>query len=107
MAAPFLTSIRESLAKLCGENPELLFALRRKIAKELGYDERKKPSHRKKLKREQRVKQGGLCKLCGEELPERGAVLDRLNAMNGYTAENTRLLCPTCDARLQQERGYK
>src|SRR5712664_4341795 len=25
--------------------------------------------------------------------------------MGGYTDENTRLLCPPCDARIQQERG--
>jgi hypothetical protein len=36
----------------------------------------------------------------------RGAVLDRLEAMLGYTPENTRLLCPKCNARVQEERKY-
>jgi len=33
-------------------------------------------------------------------------VLDRTEAMLGYTAKNTRLLCPTCDERIQGERRY-
>jgi hypothetical protein len=82
-ANPLLASIRESLTKLSGGDTELLFALRRKIAKELMYDERGKPLARVKLKLQQRLKQGGLCKVCSEPLPERGAVLDRLNAMDG------------------------
>jgi len=34
------------------------------------------------------------------------AVLDRLQGMGGYTAENTRLICKECDTRIQRERRY-
>lgn len=43
IASPLLMSIRESLIKFSGGDAELLFALRRKVAKELMYDERGKP----------------------------------------------------------------
>jgi len=33
-------------------------------------------------------------------------VLDRLEAMPGYTLENTRLLCPECDKKVQTERRF-
>ncbi len=107
LASPLLRSVRERLIELSGGDPELLFALRRKLAKELSYDERGKPLARVKLKIQKRFEQGGCCKECRTPLPERGAVLDRLTAMGGYTPDNTRLLCPACDTKLQQERGYK
>jgi hypothetical protein len=34
------------------------------------------------------------------------AVLDRIEAMAGYTAENTRLIHPECDTAVQRSRGY-
>jgi hypothetical protein len=34
-------------------------------------------------------------------------VLDRHEAMRGYTAENTRLLCVDCDSEVQRGRGYR
>jgi hypothetical protein len=85
---------------------DLLFALRRKIAKELTYDERSKPMARRALKRKMRALQNGLCPLCKDELPERYCVLDRFNAADGYVAENVRLICETCDRRVQEERGF-
>jgi C4-type Zn-finger protein len=54
--------------------------------------ERRDPKNRK------RSEQGGKCPVCGEDLPEAGAVLDRLNAMDRYTDANTRVICPACDA---------
>jgi hypothetical protein len=107
LATPLLKSVRARLNKLSRGDQGLLFALRRKLAKELIYDERGKPIARVKLKSEKRGEQRGGCKLCRKTLPERGAILDRLNAMKGYTAKNTRLLCPACDARVQQERRWK
>jgi hypothetical protein len=95
------------LVTLSNGNAELLFALRRKLAKELVYDERGKPMARRRLKSLKRLEQVGRCALCNEPLPERGAVLDRFVAILGYTAENTRLLCPDCDAKVQRERGYR
>lgn len=106
MARPLLLGTRTHLEKLAGGDAELLWALRRKIYKELIYDERGKPMHRVTLKRKKLAEQGGRCLLCSETLPSKGSVLDRLEAMKGYTIENTRLLCPTCDTKIQTERGY-
>ena len=106
LAAPLLESVRKRLLELSGGDSDLHFALRRKLAKELGYDERGKPMARKALKLAKRLQQNGLCALCRGPLPERGAVLDRLVAMLLYTPENTQLLCPACDSKVQQERNY-
>jgi hypothetical protein len=104
--APLLAEVRSRLRALSIGSEELLFALRRKLAKELIYDERGKPTHRKLLKVRLRAEQHGRCVRCQESLPEKNAVLDRIEAMSGYTAENTRLLCPGCDIQQQEERGY-
>ena len=52
--------------------------------------------------------QHGLCFTCHEALEPDGkyAVLDRMEAMKGYTLENTRLICSECDRKIQRERGY-
>ena len=47
---------------------------------------------RKQLKFTKWKQQKGLCFICHEDLPDKNAVLDRLEAMIGYTVENTRLL---------------
>ena len=36
----------------------------------------------------------------------RDSILDRLEAMRGYTLENTRLLCRSCDFKIQSEREF-
>jgi hypothetical protein len=104
--APFVTRVREQLQQLSSGDPELLWALRRKLAKELSYDERGKPMHRKLLKAQKRGQQKNQCAICASELPDKNAVLDRVEAMKGYTTENTRLLCPACDVAVQEQRGY-
>jgi len=103
---PLLRDVRSRLDQLSAGDDELLFALRRKLAKELAYDERGKPMQRKLLKARLRAEQYGRCPICQSDLPEKNAVLDRIEAMKGYTPENTRLLCPACDIRQQKERGY-
>ena len=45
-ANELLRDIRDRLTALAGNDPLLLFAYRRKIVKELGYDERGKPGAR-------------------------------------------------------------
>ena len=90
LARALLDEVRERLRVLSGGAPELLFAYRRKVAKELTYDERSKPMERRRLKLLKMKKQGGVCPLCNEALPDRGAVLDRARAIDGYTAANTR-----------------
>ena len=105
-ANTLLNRIRSELIVLSNGNADLLFAYRRKIYKELTYDERSKPMVRKKLKELKRKQQRGLCALCGKELPEKYAVLDRLNAVDGYTENNTRLIHPDCDITQQRIKKY-
>ena len=102
-----LREIRARLDVLGGSDADLLFAYRRKIAKELSYDERSKPMVRRKLKALKRKEQGGICPLCGKPLPEKYTVLDRINAADGYTPGNTRLIDEGCDRRVQAERVFK
>jgi hypothetical protein len=106
LANPLLAEIRSKLQQLSGGDASLMWALRRKIAKELTYDERGKPTHRRLLKAMKRGEQQNKCAECASELPEKNAVLDRFEAMKGYTPENTRLLCQPCDIRIQGERKY-
>ena len=105
-ANDLLRSVREQLARLSADDSSLLWALRRKVYKELTYDERGKPTYRRKLKARKRVAQGGRCAVCGEALPENYAVLDRLEAMGGYTEGNTQLIHQECDTAVQRSRGY-
>ena len=104
---PLLFQVRNQLAELSSGDKDLLWALRRKLAKELSYDERGRPGDRRALKAFKRGEQGGKCALCKAPLPEKNAVLDRLEAMLGYTPQNTRLICGPCDRKVQEERGYK
>jgi hypothetical protein len=39
-------------------------------------------------------------------LPKRGAELDRVNAMDGYTEANTRLVHHECYVKSQEEKGF-
>jgi hypothetical protein len=106
LARDLLKEIRERLDILARGDADLLFAYRRKISKELGYDERSGPMVRRKLKIQKRKEQLGLCALCKEPLPEKYAVLDRLAAANGYTLGNTRLICEKCDREVQAARRF-
>lgn len=47
---------------------------------------------RRQLKLQRRQEQDGKCPICKKPLPESYAVLDRIDAMRGYTPENTRLI---------------
>jgi ribosomal protein L44E len=104
--SPLLSGVRAQLLEAAGGDTDLHWALRRKLAKELTYDERSKPMQRRALKKRKRAAQENRCYECRSQLPERGAVLDRISAMKGYTEENTRLICGTCDVRIQTRRGY-
>ena len=82
MFTPLLVEVRIRLQSLSGADDKLLFALRRKLAKELMYDERGKPMHRKLLKTRLRAEQHGRCALWQGELSDKNAVLDRIEAMS-------------------------
>ena len=83
-----------------------MWALRRKLAKELVYLERSTPMARRKLKELMFKKQGGVCPMCQEQLPEKGAELDRTEAYLGYTEANVRLVHHHCHVADQASKGY-
>ena len=78
------------------------FRCRRKVVKEPGYDERGKPLA-KALKWGQ---QNGSCAHCNEELRLEYSELDRKNAPDGYTAENTELVHAKCHQARQAAKRY-
>jgi RNase P subunit RPR2 len=96
-----LDEVRRRINAAAGDDPELVFQMRRYVAKRLEFDERGTPTQRRKLKDLKRKFQRGLCYECAQPLPERGAELHRLRAMDGYTEENTQLLCRACHAMAQ------
>jgi len=106
LALPLIVTVRARLEEVARGDLELLWALRRKLAKELMYDERSKPMQRRALKKKKRREQGNHCAVCSCDLPATNVVLDRFEAMKGYTFENTRLLCRECDFKIQGERRF-
>lgn len=106
LANELLSEIRERLATLAAGDRELLFALRRKVFKELTYDERGKPMARRALKYAKWGQQGGLCAECGKEMPQAYSELDRRNAIGGYTVENTELIHAECHRLRQAAKNY-
>jgi hypothetical protein len=106
VAHGILAEVRGRIDAASSGNADLRFAIRRKIQKELMHDERGTPAHRNKIKALKRSEQENICPLCQESLPEKGAVLDRAEAVRGYTVENTRLIHQQCDLAVQAARGY-
>jgi len=102
----FLKEIRDRLKALASDDRELLFAYRRKLAKELSYDERGKPSQRKAVKLPKWAMQDRKCAHCGEEMPLKYSELDRRSAADGYTVENTDLIHAKCHHDRQAANGY-
>lgn len=105
-ANELLARIRRDIDALAGGDNELRFAYNRKISKMLVYDERSNPMTRRKMKAQKRAAQGDRCAVCNDSLPEKYTVIDRIRAVDGYTFENTRVLCEPCDRKVQAERGY-
>jgi len=105
-ANELLTDIRQRLSSLAAGDSVLLFAYRRKVVKELGYDERGKPGVRAKLKSLKWGQQNGACVHCGCDLPLSYSELDRKNAVDGYTVENTDLVHAKCHQERQAAKGY-
>jgi hypothetical protein len=101
-----LAEIRGRIDQLAGGDALLKFAYRRKVTKELGYDERGKPGHRSKLKALKWGLQDRKCAHCGEEMPLKYSELDRKNAADGYTEENTELVHAKCHHERQASQKY-
>ena len=105
-AVLILERLRADILSASAGDRDLLFQMKRYISKRLEFDERGTPTQRKKLKDLKWKKQRGLCAICSKELPERGSELDRFKAIDGYTVENTQLLCHTCHRAAQEQRGF-
>jgi NADH pyrophosphatase NudC (nudix superfamily) len=82
-ARALLAEIRSRLDTLSAGDTQLRFAYRRKIVKELGYDERSKPTVRNKLKIIKWAMQDRRCAHCGEQMELRYSELDRKVAADG------------------------
>lgn len=102
-----LAAVRSALKDLSGGDRDLLFAYRRKVFKELIYDERGKPMQRRALKRKKWQQQQGLCAHCNEDMPVAYSELDRFNAADGYTIENTELVHDRCHRERQAAKRYR
>jgi hypothetical protein len=105
-ANELLADIRKRLEQLANGDPLLRFAYRRKVVKELGYDERSKPGARAKLKAIKWGMQNRKCAHCHEEMPLKYSELDRKVAADGYTEENTDLVHAKCHHERQAAKGY-
>ena len=70
LACPLLARVREQLTALANGDAGLLWALRRKLYKELLYDERSKPMQRVALKKLKRNQQNDVCAHSGGQLQE-------------------------------------
>ena len=106
IARSLLREVRARITDISGGDTVLEFAYRRKVYKELTHDERSRPMVRRKLKALKMSEQCGLCAICKEPRPERGAVLDRVRAVDGYVSRNTRLVHAACDVDQQASKGY-
>jgi UTP:GlnB (protein PII) uridylyltransferase len=105
-ANELLAHVRERLCVLSGDDKLLLFAYRRKIAKELQYDERGKPGARGKLKAVKWAMQDRKCAHCEQEMPLKYSELDRKVAADGYTEKNTELVHAGCHHERQAAKSY-
>jgi hypothetical protein len=98
-----LSFIRSKLISLSRSDPDLLFAYRRKIYKELIYDERGKPMYRRKLKQEKWGEQKGKCAVCRRAMPLKDSEMDRIKPMKRYTLKNIRVVHHDCHRQLQEK----
>jgi hypothetical protein len=104
--APLLERVKDELHTLSGGDARLMWALRRKLAKELVYMERSTPAARNKLKALMWEKQNGNCALCNRLMPQKGSELDRFEAFFGYVESNVRLVHHECHINDQEGKGY-
>jgi len=104
--APLFEHVKLKLHELSGGDARLMWALRRKLAKELVYIERSSPAARNKLKATMWAKQNGNCALCNHPMSQKGSELDRAEAFLGYVESNVRLVHHECHIKDQESKGY-
>lgn len=105
-ANTLIREIQARIVELAAGDEDVVFAFRRKIAKELTYLERSKPTKRKRLKARLWRNQNGRCAECHKEMEAKGSILDRKVAKLGYTDENVELIHRSCDEKRQLARNY-
>lgn len=106
-ADALLVCIKAMVTDVAGGDPVLLFALRRRLFIRLMYWERGTPAERTRLKAAKHKAQDGLCAICGEPMEVKGSELDRSDPVDGYTAENTRLVHHACHRGDQEAKGFR
>jgi hypothetical protein len=104
--APLFKRVVADLQRVSGGNSNLLWALRRKLAKELTYLERSTPMERRLLKVLMWAKQDRKCAICKKRLELKNSELDRKVTVRGYTERNVRLVHHDCHIQDQARRGY-
>ena len=107
-----LDQIRQRIREAAGSDSMLEFALNRYIWKNVMYDERGKPAHRKRLKHRKLAEQQGICGYPECPTPDRLMTmadepeLDRIDAPEGYTDENTVLMHHECHRASQRAKSF-
>lgn len=104
---PLFRLIKKRIKNLAVHNPDVAWALQRKLWKEISYLERGKPCARKKLKWQKWKSQGRKCSFCRKGLLLPNSILDRFKATKGYTSKNARVIHSKCDRALQKKRKFK
>ncbi len=104
---PILAAVRAAIEDAAAGDLIVLHQMRRYVAKRLEFDERGTPTQRRKLHELKWKRQMGVCALCPDPLPERGAELDRLISTEGYTEANTRLVHHDCHRKAQELKGFQ
>jgi hypothetical protein len=107
LANSLLSEIRRKIDVLARGDSLLRFAYRRKISKELIYDERGKPMDCRKVKIQKHDQQSGRCAHCHLELKIGYSELDRKIAADGYTLENTEFVHAECHRRARPLNGTR
>ncbi len=106
-ANELLDRTKDLVREAAGDDPVLLFALRRRLYTRLMHWERGTPAERTKLKQQKWQAQRGQCAMCGEQVELKGSELDRSDPILGYTEANTRLVHHTCHRSDQEAKGFR
>ena len=101
-----LDDVRKQIDGLAKDDPELRFAINRRMFNRLMLDERGTPVYRRQLKADKWKEQDGRCALCKKPMEPKGSELDRKKASAGYTRENTRLVHHDCHVEDQRRKGF-
>jgi len=111
-ARDILANVRQQISKAANGNQRLEFAVNRYVYKNLMYSERGTPAHRTKLKLAKLEDQQGKCTYSACPFPDRPLrkedepELDRIDAVLGYTSQNTVLVHHECHRLSQKSKGF-